>query len=127
MNGWFADAEAIKRFVLGDCRCPGKPHDEDWMDVRCELSGQDLAHLEEAAGGDRLRILVAGWNLRNDQGDIPLEGAPFDRLYLDVFSRLNDWLNDNAQVAALPNESGAPSLNGSRGSASQTRTIRQRR
>lgn len=122
MNGWFADPTTTGRFVLGDCRCAGKPHDEDYMDIRTDLSGEDLAALEEARGGEKLRFLVTGWNL-----DVPLEGAPFDRMYIDVFARLNEWLDSHAKVAALPNASGAPSANGSRGSASHTRTTRQRR
>jgi hypothetical protein len=121
MNGWFADPKATGRFVLGDCRCDGKPHDEDYMDIRTDLSGEDLANLEGARGGEKLRLLVVGWNL-----NVPLEDAPFDRMYLDVFERLNIWLDENAKVAALPNGSGAPSRNGSRASASRTRTTRTR-
>lgn len=127
MSGWFADPTTTDRFVLGDCRCRGKLHDEDYMDIRTDLSGEDLANLEAARGGGRLRLLVTGWNLRNDAGDIPLEDAPFDRMYLDVFARLNDWLDEHAVTGSLPNGSGAHSRNGSQVSASQTRTTRQRR
>lgn len=126
VTGWFADPEATDRFVLGDCRCPGKPHDEDFMVLRSQLSGVDLAALEEAQGGERLKLLVTEWNLRDADGPIPLEGERLGRLYLDVFAKLNAWLDEHATVAALPNAFGAPSRNGSRGSASRTRTTRRK-
>lgn len=126
MNGWFADPAATDRFVLGECRCPGKPHDEDFMLVRTNLSGTDLADLEGAAGGERLRILVTEWNLRDDNGLLEITGDLLGRLYLDIFARLNTWLDEHAVTAALPNGSGAPSRNGSRGSASQIPTTRQK-
>lgn len=127
MNGWFADPKATDRFVLGDCRCPGKPHDEDFMVLRSELSGQDLADMEQASGGERLKLLLVEWNLRDDNGPIEIESEILGRMYLDVFASLNEWLDKHATVAALPNASGAPSRNGSRASASHTRTTRQRR
>lgn len=127
MSGWFAEPSATKRFVLGECRCPGQPHDEDFMDIRSELSGTDLAAMEQAEPVDRMKLLVVGWNLRDEHGEVPIDGDHLGRLYLDLFTRLNDWLTKNSTVAALPNASGAPSLNGSRGSASHTRTTRPRR
>jgi hypothetical protein len=127
MNGWFADPKVTDRFVLGDCRCPGKPHDEDFMVLRSELSGTDLAEMENASGADRLKLLLVEWNLRDESGALEMTSELLGRLYLDVFGRLNTWLDKHATVAALPNVSSAPSRNGSRESASQTRTTRQRR
>lgn len=125
MSGWFASPKATERFVLGECRCPGTPHDEDFIDLRSELSGMDLATMEGSEPVDRMKILIVGWNLRDDQGEVPIDGDHLALLYIDIFTRLNEWLDEHAKVAALPNGSGAPSRNGSRASASRTRTIRK--
>ncbi len=125
MSGWFADPEATERFVLGNCKCPGTPHDEDFMDLRSELSGVMLAELEQAPPVDRMKTLIVGWNLRDANGEIPITGDQLGRLYLDIFERLNAWLDEHAKVSSLPNASGAPSRNGSKASASRTRTTRK--
>lgn len=124
MSGWFADPVTTKRFVLGDCRCPGKPHDEDYWDVRSEWPGTFMAEVEAATPAERLKLIIVDWNLHNDAGKVPIEGEWLDRLYLDVFERLNAWLAENVTRTTLPNGSGAPSRNGSKGSASHTRTTR---
>lgn len=124
MSGWFADPIKTKRFVLGECRCPGKPHDEDYWDVRSSWSGTFTAELESAPPAERLRLLIVDWNLHNEDGKVPLEGEWLERLYLDVFETLNAWLDANVDRGALPNASGAPSPNGTKASASRTRTTR---
>jgi hypothetical protein len=126
VSGWFADPVLTKRFVLGDCRCPGKPHDEDWWDVRSSWSGTFTAELEAASPAERLRLLIVDWNLHNEDGKVPIEGEWLDRLYLDVFDRLNGWMDANVERGALPNGSGAPSRNGTKASASHTRTTRSK-
>lgn len=116
----FANPQATKRFVLGDCECPGKPHDEDFLDIRSELSGLDLARIEGASPVERMKLLVIGWNLIGDDGSVaPLDDDYLSRLYLDTFSALNTWLTENAQTSTLPNGLGAHSRNGSRASASR--------
>ena len=125
MSGWFASPEATERFILGECRCPGQPHDEDFMDLRAELSGLDLATMEESGPVDRMKLLIVGWNLRDEKGEVAIDGEHLALLYLDIFERLNVWLKEHAKVSALPNESSAPSQNGSKVSASRTRTTRK--
>lgn len=120
----FANPAATERFVLGPCECEGTPHGEDWMDLRVELSGTDLAFLEEHEAVDRMKHLIVRWNLLGDDGEVaPIDGDYLGRLYLDTFTRLDAWLSAHVKGAPLPNGSGAPSRNGSRGSASRIRTI----
>jgi hypothetical protein len=103
----FTDPNATKRFDLGPCECPGTPHGEgDWMLLRCDLSGQDLLDMEGTQGAGRLRILVKEWNLIGDNGKVaPLTDEYFDRLYVDMFESINEWLDENAKVRTLPKES----------------------
>ena len=124
----FADKEARERFVLGPCACTGTPHVEDWMDLRSQLSGLELASLESAEPIERMKLLILDWNLIGDDGRVaPIDGDYLGRLYLDVFGQLNDWLTEHVKVSTLPNGSGAPSRNGSKASASHIRTTRTRR
>lgn len=124
----FANPAATERFTLGPCDCDGKPHDEDWMDLRSELSGLELANLEELEPVDRMKLLIVRWNLVGDDGEVaPIDGDYLGRLYLDIFTALDSWLNEHLKVSTLPNAFGAPSRNGSRGSASHTLTTRTRR
>lgn len=95
------------------------------MDLRSELSGMDLATMEESGPADRMKLLIVGWNLRDEKGEVAIDDDHLARLYLDIFERLNAWLDEHATVSSLPNGSGAPSRNGSRGSASRTRTTRK--
>lgn len=111
----FVDPNATKRFDLGPCECPGTPHAEgDWMQLRSDLSGQDLLDLESGGGASRLRILVKSWNLIGDDGKVAtLTDDYFERLYLDVFPALNKWLEENAKTSSLPKASDAPSASSS--------------
>jgi len=126
MSGRFADPNATKRFELGPCECANTPHAEgDWIDLRSELSGVDLAKMEASAPVDRMKILIVRWNLIGDGGTTaPIDDDYLGRLYLDLFDRINTWLNENAKVASLPNVSAAPSRDSSRGSGSSTRKVK---
>lgn len=124
----FANPTATKRFVLGPCDCPGTPHDEDWMDLRSELGAQDLVTLQGAVPTDRMKVFVVAWNLLGDDGELaPIDGEHLGRLYGDIIERLDAWTLENVRWGALPNASGAPSRNGTKASASQTRTTPRRR
>ncbi len=57
----------------------------------------------------------------------PPEVIHLSRLSLPSLNRIGDWWSEIAAGFVLPNASGAPYRNGSQGSASQTRTTRQRR
>jgi hypothetical protein len=123
----FANPTATERFVLGPCECAGKPHDDDWMDLRTELGATDVIALEEGDAIARMKLLITGWNLHGDDGQVaPIDGDYLGRLYADTFETLNVWLTDHVRISTLPNASGAPSRNGSKGSASRIRTISKR-
>jgi len=118
----FADPNATKRLELGPCECPNTPHAEgDWIDLRSELSGIDLASMESASPPERMKRLIVRWNLIGDGGvTAPIDDDYLGRLYLDLFDRINTWLNENAKVASLPNGSAGPSRASSRGNGSRT-------
>lgn len=124
----FANPAATERFVLGPCECPGTPHDEDWMALRSELGADDMVKLEQDEPYERMKLLVRGWNLLGDDGQVaPITDEYLGRLYLDMFPAINAWLTANAKTSSLPNASGALSQHGSRGSASRIRTTPKRR
>lgn len=124
----FANPEATERLVLGPCECPGTPHTEDWMDLRCELGTQDVLRISELNGLGAMELLIVRWNLLDNDGSAAtVDRAHIERLYADAFDVLNEWIEGHVRFSTLPNASGARSLTGSRASASSTRTTRKRR
>lgn len=123
----FANPKATERYSLGPCACDGTPHDEDWLDLRTQLSGIELATMQDADIVSRMEILVAGWNLRDGEAEAEIDRDHLARLSLPTLNAIGEWWSDRAESFALPNGSGVPSRNGSRGNASHTRTTRQRR
>lgn len=122
----FADPTATARFVLGECQCPGTPHDEDWIDLRSELGAQDVLLMASGNSLDFLERAIVGWNLLDGDGTLaPVDRDHIERLFADTFNDLDAFISKHIRVGTqLPNASGAPSRNGSRGSASRTRTTR---
>lgn len=118
----FADPKATERYVLGSCECDGTPHDEDYLDLRVQLSGIELLAIDSAGVVERLEILVAGWNLIDNDEPAPIDREHLERLSLPTLRAIGNWWSEKASSFTLPNGSGAPSRNGSRGSASRTRT-----
>jgi hypothetical protein len=116
-------SDATVTVVLGDCRCPGRPHDDDTAEVRTELSWDVLVDVGLLAGGAAYRRLVSGalvaWNLTDIDGDpVPIEMVT--RLRSDRIEAIARAVNEafaKAQ-APLPNASGAPSRRSRRVSAS---------
>jgi len=124
----FADPSVTERFVLGDCECDGKPHDEDYLDLRTQLSGVELVEMESTDDGvSRMERLIVGWNLTEGGEAAPVDRDHIARLSLPTLNRIGEWWSERAAGFALPNGSGAPSRNGSRASASHTRTTPKRR
>lgn len=122
----FANPKATERFVIpGPCACPGKPHDEDWIEVRTQLGTADLASLAMAqTAAERFAVWFVSWNLRDDDGrEVPLTHEAIGNLWTDeaFFKAFDAWTTEHAKVRVLPNASGAPSANGSRGSAMPAR------
>lgn len=125
----FANPAATERFILpGGCQCPGSPHDEDWMSVRTELGTADIVALERAESVDRLLLLVTEWNLLDEDGTAAVVDAEHvGLLFAESFDALGEWVGEHVRARTLPNASGAPSVSGSRASASSTRRSRKRR
>jgi hypothetical protein len=123
--------DATATVVLGECRCPGRPHDEDTAEVYLELPWDVLVDVGLLSGGAAYRRLVAGalvaWNLTDAAGD-PVPTAMIARLRADRLDPIAAAVNaayERAQ-APLPNASGAPSRRSRRESASPNPTIRPR-
>jgi hypothetical protein len=124
-------SEATAVVVLGECRCPGRPHDEDTAEVLLELPWETLVDVGLLSGGAAYRRLVLGalvaWNLVDADGEpVPVEAVA--RLRADRLDPIADAVNSAYQraQAPLPNGSGAPSRRSRRESASPNPTIRPR-
>jgi hypothetical protein len=102
--------DATATVVLGECRCPGRPHDEDTAEVYLELPWDVLVDVGLLSAGD------------------PVPTAMITRLRADRLDPIAAAVNaayERAQ-APLPNASGAPSRRSRRESASPNPTIRPR-
>lgn len=122
----FADPKATARMVLGPCACPGTPHEEDWMELRSELGGDDTLRLAGGTSIDALEILVVRWNLLDDDGsEAPVDRDHLSRLFADNFASLNTFIEDHVRLATLPNASAARSRSTS--GASGSRHIQRRK
>lgn len=122
----FANPNAVARMVLGACACPGTPHEEDWMELRGELGGDDTLRLAQGNSIDALEILVIRWNLLDDDGsEAPVDRDHLSRLFADNFAQLNAFVEDHVRLATLPNASAARSRTTS--GASGSRHTRKRK
>lgn len=118
----FADRSVTERYVLGPCECEGTPHAEDYLDLRTQLSGLELATMEGSGLVERLQVLVVGWNLIEGGAIAPLDADHLERLSLPTLNRITAWWSERAEGFALPNGSAAPSRSSKRASGSPTRT-----
>jgi len=124
-------SDATATVVLGECRCPGRPHDEDTAEVYVELPWETLVDVGLLSGAAAYRRLIAGalvaWNLVDAQGE-PVPLTEVSRLRYDRLDPIADAVNAAYQraQAPLPNASGAPSRRSRRESASANPTIRPR-
>jgi hypothetical protein len=119
--------------VLGECRCPGRPHAEDTAELYSEIPWGPLMDAEMLTGAAQYRCIVLGalasWNLLDEAGDpIPINSQTVARLRLDRLVLLKDSLQSSLErtMTPLPNGSGAPSRRSRRESASPNPTIRPR-
>ena len=124
-------SDATATVVLGECRCPGRPHAEDTAEVYVELPWETLVDVGLLSGAAAYRRLIAGalvaWNLVDAQGE-PVPLTEVSRLRYDRLDPIADAVNAAYQraQAPLPNASGAPSRRSRRESASVNPTIRPR-
>lgn len=118
----FVDREDTATLDLGPCACPGTPHESDWVKLRKQLSGGEWVTVIQGNTDKSLALLIVGWNLCDDVGPVDVNEQTVSQIDLATFKAIDDWIAANVSLPQLPNASGAPSRNGSRGSASRTRT-----
>jgi len=123
-------SDETRTVVLGECRCPGRPHEDDTAEVRTELPWDVLVDVGLLTGGAAYRRLVLGglvdWNLLDADGDpVPVEAVA--RLKADRIEPIAAAINEafTRSQAPLPNGSGAPSRRSRRVSASPDQATRQ--
>jgi len=126
-------SDATTTVVLGECRCPGRPHAEDTAEVSLELPWEVLVDVGLLSGSAAYRRLVLGalvaWNLVDAAGeDVPVDASTVGRLRSDRLDPIASAVNDAYEraKAPLPNASSAPSRRSRRESASPNPTIRPR-
>jgi hypothetical protein len=122
----FADPAATARLDLGECQCPGTPHESDWVDLRAELGAQDVLRMATGNSLDVLELLIVRWNLLDNDGSAAtVDREHIERLYADTFDDLDKFIEAHVRLGtSLPNASGARSRTGTRASASRTQTTR---
>jgi hypothetical protein len=124
-------SDATTTVILGECRCPGRPHAEDTAEVLLELPWETLVDVGLLSGAAAYRRLITGalvgWNLTDADGE-PVPLSEVSRLRYDRLDPIADAVNAAYQraQAPLPNASGAPSRRSRRESASANPTIRPR-
>jgi hypothetical protein len=125
--------DATTTVVLGECRCPGRPHEEDTAEVSVELPWDTLVDVGLLSGGAAYRRLVLGalveWNLVDATGEVvEINPVTVGRLRQDRLDPIAEAVNAAYERARapLPNASGAPSRRSRRESASPNPTIRPR-
>lgn len=124
----FANPDAKERLVLGPCECLGKPHDEDWIDLRTELGAEAFGEIEKATTVEGLTALVVGWNLLDFDGTpATVDREHVGRLFGDNFAPVTEWMGNHLRVVtALPNPSAVPSrITSDRNGSHRTRTARK--
>jgi hypothetical protein len=125
-DGNFISSETMI-VVLGECRCPGRPHSEDTAEVLLELPWDVMIDVGMLFGGAAYRRLVQGslvsWNLVDAEGD-PVPTSEVVRLRHERWDPIVDSVNASYERSKepLPNVSGAPSRRSQRESASPTPT-----
>ena len=118
---------------IGECRCPGRPHERDEAMVYRDLPWDVLVEVGMLSGIAAYRRLVLGglasWNLVDAAGEpVPITDATVHRLRPDRLNPIAAAINAAFLRAKkpLPNVSGAPSRPSRRESASPNPTIRPR-
>ncbi len=141
----FADPTRTAELDLGECTCPGTPHERDVYVYRTELGDAEEGRAGAygwAATGHRffdtsaaLTYLVAevagvSWSFVGEDGKpIPMRAetaALLDENTLGAMGRAIDAAQTEYRKT-LPNVSGGPSRSTSQGTASRTRKTRTRR
>ena len=100
----FASLAKTERWYLPDgCQCPGEPHSEgDWILMRTELGGDDMAALVELNNVGAVTYLAEDWNLLDDEGKaVELTRDSVGMLFADVFDAFELWSAGRPAKAAV--------------------------
>lgn len=123
----FVNPAATRTVDLGPCECPGTPHENDWAKVRAELSGSEIARIQQAPQTEdglteAIIPFIPEWNLLSPSGDEwPVTADAISLLNAATLTAITNVLTEVlAESSRLPNPSSAPSPASSRGSASKT-------
>jgi hypothetical protein len=126
-------SDATTTIALGECRCAGRPHEEDTAEVHVELPWDVLVDVGLLSGAAAYRRLVLGalvsWNLVDAEGEpVEITAAMVSRLRQDRLDPIAEAVNAAYERARapLPNASGVPSRRSRRENASPNPTIRPR-
>lgn len=134
----FAQRTKTNPVGLGECRCPGTPHDRDSGRVVQQFGQDDIAAISAAGwaaglsyGGynvaaaelKEVELGLVSWNLVDAAGQpVPIEASTVNALDQATLAAVIEALGPAMERAQgpLPNASGALSVDGSPESASPT-------
>lgn len=100
------------RVQVGPCRCPGKPHAEDWVELHESIPvalGAGFRAALRASGGNEVRLQgllakvylehgIRAWSFQDEDGrGITVDDGAFD--WPDTVARLLPWDKGGATVA----------------------------
>ena len=112
-----------RRVELGECRCPGTPHDSDWAELREAAPWGAIIDATNAdTSSEQFLIAAAGtivrWNLADESGPVPVTRETVRLLDVETFLKLTESINSAMAIGnALPNSSSASSRRSRRVSA----------
>lgn len=127
----YVDPAATRPFVIGPCRCPGTPHAQDSADIVVRFGYGERATIRQVGRKGGLEALnmasilhgVKRWTLVLPDGSArPIDAVQVAMLDQPTVERLvsDEGLDAAWEDDPLPNDSGAPSPDGSQESASRT-------
>lgn len=114
---------ATRRIDLGECRCPGAPHDSDWIELREATPWGAIIDATNAdSSSEQFLIAAVGtivrWNLEDEKGAVSVTEDTVRLLDVETFLKLTDSINAAMAIGnALPNSRGASSRRSRRVSA----------
>lgn len=131
----FADPADVTTVLIGPCQCPGTPHAQDeavvhrqlgyaargLIGVAALLDSEGIAPNWSASTQKLIELGVVSWNLLGPDGKAwEPSAANIALLDEETLEALAQALDGVIRTKPLPNESGAPSVDGSPESASPT-------
>lgn len=118
----FADVKATDSLKF-PCECPDKPHEEDYILLRTDLGGPEWDQFSKGTL-PALAVVISEWNFLDAKGEaVPISFDTLRALDTPTFKAIDGWVDEHLEFPTLPNASGDPSRNGSKGIASPTPKI----